>query len=90
MAHAIEEGMTNFKVTPETAKRAVGLIEHHGGDLAVARHDVYIGIQSLGGYYTDRKSEAVLTLLEWLMARPTRQDELLGHLRRIATERTAS
>lgn len=60
--------MATFRITPETADRTMRLIAHHANDLAAARHDIRIGLDSLGGYYTDRKSEAVLSLLDWLIA----------------------
>lgn len=57
-----------YTVTPETAKRALGLIAYHKGDLLAAMHDIRIGLCSLGNY-TDRKSVAVLDLLQWLHTR---------------------
>ena len=61
--------MATFKITPKTAARTVALIAHHGGDLVRARHDIRIGLDSLGGYYTDRQSESVYDLLTWLIVR---------------------
>lgn len=62
---------STYRITPETAHRTMRLIEHHGGDLMAAMHDIRIGLQSLGSY-TDRKSEAVLDLLNWLHTRDER------------------
>ena len=77
--------MATRRITVETAQRTLRLIQHFNGDLAVARHDIRIGLDSLGGYYTDRKSEAVYDLLTWLINRPTRQAELLTQLTTIAS-----
>lgn len=62
--------MATVRVSQSTAKRTIGLIAHHNGDLAAARHDIRIGLDSLGGYYTDRRSERVLFVLDWLLRRP--------------------
>lgn len=62
--------MAVFRVHPATAKRTLGLIAYHKGDLSAARHDIRIGLDSLGGYYTDRASERVLAVLDWLLRRP--------------------
>lgn len=58
-----------MKITTCTAKRTLALIKRHNGDLPAAIYDIRLGLQSLGGYYTDRKSEAVLDLLLWLHVR---------------------
>ena len=71
---------TTFKIRPETAKRAQGMIAYHKGDLAAAIHDVRIGLQSLGNY-TDRKSEAVLDVLEWIRIRDERFPESIERRR---------
>jgi hypothetical protein len=60
--------MATYKITPATAKRAIGMIAHHNGDLPKAIHDLNIGLQSLGNM-TDYKSEAVRDLLKWIHVR---------------------
>ena len=62
--------MATYKISPETAARAERMIAFHNGDIAAAAHDLYIGLQSLGGYVTDRKSEAVHDLLRYIQRTP--------------------
>ena len=73
-----------MKVRRDTAKRTIGTIAYHNGDLAAARHDVQIGLNSLGSM-TDYKSERVRDVLDWILARPDeRRPVLLATLQRIA------
>jgi hypothetical protein len=77
--------VATYKVTPATAKRVIGLLELHKGDIPAARHDVWIGLQSLGGYYTDRASERVHAALDWLDRKPAeRIPALLATMKQIA------
>lgn len=59
---------TTYKITPETAKRTMGMIALHNGNLPAAIHDIRIVLRSLAEY-TDRKSEAVLDCLLWIHTR---------------------
>lgn len=77
--------MAKYAVSKSTADRALGMIAHHAGDIAAARHDVYIGLQSLGSSYTDRASSRVYELLDWIERKPLeRRPVLLESLQRIA------
>lgn len=79
--------MATFKVKPEAAARAEAMIAHHNGDIAAAAYDISIGLQSLGGYYTDRKSERVLEILRWLQQKPAETlPKYLGQLHVIAAK----
>jgi len=70
---------TTHRVTQETARRVLSVLAAHGGDINAAAHDVNLGIVSLGGYYTDRKSEAALTVLRRLQ-----QQEQAGHVETVS------
>ena len=77
--------MATYQISPKTADRAVRLLAHHGGDIKVAMHDLRIGLESLGGYYTDRGSERVLELLRRLDGlTPERQQTWLTTMAAIA------
>lgn len=66
--------MATYKISPETAKRAISMIAFHNGNVPAAIHDLNIGLQSLGNM-TDYKSEAVRDLLKWIHVR----DEKFPH-----------
>ena len=77
--------MAKYVVSTYTANRTLKLIAHFKGDLAVARHDVQIGLDSLGDDYTDVRSERVLSLLNRLLSlTPERQAQWLTTLETIA------